>query len=471
MATNSLLRSILTPHRLKISHFCSTTPSQNLWNLLQTIQSHPNPEQTLTKFGRTQTLDSSTISDALQRCSKTHQSILGLRFFIWAGIQPGYRHSTWMYNQACRILGIDQMRETLIRVLESYKKEGCLVKVKTFKVILNLCREAKLADEALEVLRKMGEFNCRPDTTSFNLVIRLFCDKGDVDVCLELMNEMALIDLYPDMITYVSMIKGFCNAGRFEDGYGLLEVMRGHGCVPNVVAYSTLLDGVCKNGNLDRAMELLGEMENVGGVGCVAPNVVTYTSVIQSLCDVGRIGEALGILDRMKQRGCLPNRVTVSTLIKGLCNVGRVDEAYKLIDEVVSLGSVIRDECYSSLIVCLMQNNNMEEAERIFRKMLIGGMKPDGLSCSLFLRQLCLDGRFLDAFEEIENIESSVTIDSDIYGILLAGLCERSHLNEAAKLANITFDKGIRLKAPFVDGVLEYLNLAGEGELASRLTS
>ncbi|KAK9101832.1 hypothetical protein Sjap_019086 [Stephania japonica] len=471
MATNSLLRSIPTPHRLRISHFCSTTPPQNLWNLLRRIQSDPNPEQTLTKFGQTQNLNSSAISDVLQRFSKTHQPILGLRFFIWAGIQPGYKHSTWMYNQACRILGINQSRETLIRVLDVYKKDGSLVKVKTFKVILNLCREAKLADEALVVLRRMGEFNCRPDTTSFNLVIRLFCDKGDVDMCLEMMNEMALIDLYPDMITYVSMIKGFCNAGRFEDGYGLLEVMRGHGCVPNVVAYSTLLDGVCKSGDLDRAMELLRVMENEVGVGCVVPNVVTYTSVIQSLCNVGKIGEALGILDRMKQRGCLPNRLTVSTLIKGLCSGGRADEVYNLIDEVVSLGSVIRDECYSSLIVCLMQNNNVEEAERIFRKMLIGGMKPDGLSCSLFLRQLCSDGRLLDAFEEIENIDSSVTIDSDIYGVLLSGLCQRSHLKEAAKLANIMFDKGIRLKAPFVEGILEYLNLSGEGELASRLTS
>lgn len=395
---------------------------------------------------------------------------MGIRFFIWAALQSSYRHSSFMYNKACELSRIKQNPSIVIDVVEAYREEGCVVSVKMMKVILNLCEKAKLANEAMWVLRKMPEFDLRPDTIIYNSVIRLFCEKGDMIAADELMKEMGLIDLYPDIITYVSMIKGFCNAGRLEDACGLFKVMKRHGCAANSVAYSALLDGICRLGSMERALELLGEMEKEGG-DC-SPNVVTYTSVIQIFCGKGMMREALGILDRMEAFGCAPNRVTISTLIKGLCVEGNLDEAYHLIDKVVAGGSVSSGGCYSSLVVELVRTKRLKDAEKLFSKMLASGVKPDGLACSVMIRELCLGGQVLEGFclyEDIEKIGFLSSIDSDIHSVLLLGLCEKNHSVEAAKLARFMLKKRIWLQGPYVDKIVEHLKKSGDNELITNL--
>ncbi|KAA8547792.1 hypothetical protein F0562_004221 [Nyssa sinensis] len=443
--------------------FTTVSSTEKYWTHLQ--KNYSNPEKTLNRVGVK--LDTLCVNEVLQRCA-LNQPLLGLRFFIWAGLQPNYRHSLYMYSKACKVFEINRNPRVVTDVIETYRVEGCLVNIRTFKVVLNLCREAKLADEGLWVLRKMKEFNCRPDTTMYNVVIRLYCEMGEMEVAVGLMREMGLIDLYPDMITYVALIKGFCNANQLEDACGMFKVMRGHGCLPNTVAYSALLDGFCRFGNVERALELLREMETE--CGDCNPNVVTYTSIIQSFCEKGRSTEALGILDQMGACGFAPNRVTIINLIKGLCTEGRVEEAYKLIDKVVAGGSVSNDECYSSLVISLLQIKKLEEAEKLFRRMLASAVKPDGMASGSLIRRLCLEGRVLDGFhlyDEIERLGCLTSIDSDIYSVLLAGLCQGSYLMEAAKLARMMVERGIQLKAPYVDNIVKHLKNSGEDELVS----
>ncbi|XP_057975924.1 pentatricopeptide repeat-containing protein At5g47360 [Malania oleifera] len=451
---------------LSILNFSTASSAEKYWDHLQ--KNRGNIEKTLATVQAK--LDSSCVIRVLHRCS-VDQSTLGLRFFIWAGVQSNYRHSSYMYSKACKLLEINRNLQSISDVLEAYRVEGCLVTAKTFKVVLNLCREAKLAKEGLWVLMKMREFNCHPDTAAYNVVIRLFCEKGDMDVVAGLIKEMVLIDLYPDMITYIAMIKGFCNVGQLEDAYGLFKVMRGHGCLPNAVTYSALLDGFCRFGTTERVLELLEEMEKEGGE--CSPNVVSYTSVIQSFCEKGQLAEALGILDHMEARGCAPNRVTVSILVKGLCAEGRVEEAYKLIDKVVAGGSVSNGDCYSSLVVSLLRIKRLDEAEKLFRRMLASAVRPDSLACSILIKELCLEGRVQDGFSLYDEIEKKgflSSIDSDIYSILLVGLCEQSHLVEAAKLARLMLERGVCLKAPYVDNVVEHLKKLGDKDLIMHLT-
>ncbi|KVI06438.1 pentatricopeptide repeat-containing protein At5g47360 [Cynara cardunculus var. scolymus] len=465
-------RCLSTSVRTKNPSFCFTTFSvtnsvEKLWTHLQS--NDPNIEKTLTRVGAK--LDSSCVKEVIRRCGSTDQrSILGLRFFVWAGVQREYRHNSYMYNIACKLLRVNQNPNVIRDVIEAYSVDNCVVNVKSFKVVLNICKEARLANEGLWVLKKMDYFNCRPDTTAYNVVIRLFCEKNEMDEAFRLMEEMSLSDLYPDMVTFVAMVKGFCDLGRIEDASRLFEVVSQQGCSPNVVAYSALLDGICRVGNLEKGLNLLEEMENKGGV--CAPTVVTYTSMIRSFCEKGRSLEAFTILDRMEACGCAPNRVTISTFINGLCKEDRVEEVYKLIDRVVAGGSLSESECYSSLVVTLFRVGNYEDAEKLFRRMLVSGLKPDGLASSTFLKRCLKEQRALDAFvlyNEIEKLGFAASIDSDIYSIMMDGLITKSHLLEASKLASMMVQKSIRLKAPHIDGVVECLKNAGETELVSHI--
>lgn len=415
-------------------------------------------------------LDARCVAEVIDRCYPK-QSHLGIRFFIWAGLQSKYKHSAYMYKKAS--VAINENPQVIIDVIKSYESEGYLVTAKTFKEVLRLCKEvqhADVANVALWVLRKMEQFDLCADTTMYNVVISLCCKKGDMDLAENLIREMGFKGLYPDMITYMTMIQGFCDVGRLENAYCMLKDMRAHGCSPNAVVYTALLNGFCRFGSIERAMELWEEMKKEGGI--CSPNVITYTSLIQSFSKKGKWTEALLILDRMIDSGCSANHVTVSTLIDTLCAEGRVEEAYKLIDKVGEHG-VSYDDCYNSLVIALMRMKKCEEGERLFREMLAGALKPDSLASSLLLKELCMKDRMLNAFlllNEIENTGCILTIDSDVYSILLVGLCQQGHFIEATKLAKIMLKKSIMLRAPYNDGVIDILRNSGEKDLVKCLT-
>uniref|UniRef100_A0A803LSY5 Pentatricopeptide repeat-containing protein n=1 Tax=Chenopodium quinoa TaxID=63459 RepID=A0A803LSY5_CHEQI len=304
----------------------------------------------------------------------------------------------------------------------------------------------------------------------YNVVIGLFCERGDLDRAMGLMREMESCDLCPDMITYMSMLKGFCFAGRLEDACQLFKTMKSHGCAPNLVAYSALLDGLCRAGSFERALELLGEMEKEGGE--CTPNVITYTSIIQTLCENGKSVEALSILERMESFKCQPNRITMSVLIQGLCREGYIDKAFKLVNDVVVGGQVSKDECYSSLVISLLWIQRFEDAEKLFRWMLGSAVRPDGFACTVLMKDLCLKGRFFDAFYLYEDVVKKgfvLTIDSDIYSTLLVGLCQENRVEEVGKLANYMVEKGVSINASYIDNIHNHLKGSIEMESLAHL--
>ncbi|KAK9698842.1 hypothetical protein RND81_08G135100 [Saponaria officinalis] len=408
MAISSLNRLMLSINRPKSTAFSLTTVI-NLSSISENFCDHllnhtQNPEKTLIKIGAK--LNASCVSEVLRRFS-TSKPQLGLRFFIWAGVQSNYRHSQFMYSFACNVLQIGRNPSRIRDVVEDYNIEGCVI------------NEARVCEESL------------PDSTIYNVVIGLFCEKGDYEMAIGLMREMEKSNLYPDMITYMSMLKCFCNAGQLEDACLLFKAMKSRGCAANLVAYSALLDGLCRFRHTDKARGL---------------NVISYTSVIQNLCEKGKSMEALSILERMGRFNCSPNRITVSVLVKGLCADGHIDEAFKLVVRVGDEGHVPIGECYSSLVIWLLNIKRLEEAEKHFRWMLDNSLRPNGLACSIMLKELCAKGRFLDAFHLLEDVEkkgSVVTIDSDIYSILFVGLRRQMNVVEVDKLSSLMAEKGI----------------------------
>ncbi|CAN4078019.1 unnamed protein product [Withania somnifera] len=402
-------------------------------------------------------LDAQCVDEVLEKCVVDDPQ-MGLRFFIWAGVQSSYRHSSYMYNRAYKLLGVDRKPQIVRDVIESYRIQNYVPRAKMFKVMLNLCGEGKDATLGLWVLRKMKESNCRPDTTVYNVVIRLLCEKGDMDEAMGLMREMEMVDLYPDMITYVVMIKGLSEVARLEEACGLTKAMREHGCMPNTVTYSALLDGICRFGNLERALDLLREMEKEGGQ--CKPNIVTYTTVVQNFVEKCQSIKALSILDQMRDFGCKPNRVLICTLIQGLCKEGHMEESHKIINRA------------AESVLSLFRIGKLKEAEIYFRRMLTGGLKPDGLTSSTIIRWLCQQNRILDGYHLLDAIEQSASVssmDSDIYSVLMTGLCEANHLAEAAKLASLMIGKGIQLRGPCVKNVIECLRCCGKEDLASSI--
>ncbi|KAH6809981.1 hypothetical protein C2S51_027764 [Perilla frutescens var. frutescens] len=426
----------------------SSISAQDFLTRLQKDQSHVEKSLSSVKSK----LDSQCVAQVLEQCA-VEKPKLGVRFFVWAALHPTHRHTSHMYSKACKLLNLEKNPQIIVDVVDEYGAEGFAVSVKMFKVLLNLCRAADDAQMGLWVLRKMKEFGCMPDTVSYNVVIRVLVAKGRLDEAMGLLREMGSINLYPDMVTYVSIIKGLCDAGNLEAALGLIKDMKGHGCVPNAVVYSTILDGICMHGTLDMALQFLGGMEKENEE--CKPNVVTYTTLIKGFVEKGTSNEAVRILDRMANSGLKANRVTFVTLLDGLCKEGLVEEAREVIDKFRDNG-VGYDELHSILVLALFRAGKFEESEQMFRTMLARGLKPNGLTSSSIIKRIISEGRVLDGyflFQALEKSGNLLSVDPDIYSILLGGLCQENHLTESGWLVNIMVERGINLKPPHSDAL------------------
>ena len=72
--------------------------------------------------------------------------------------------------------------------------------------------------------------------------------------------------------------------------------------------------------------------------------------------------------------------------------------------------------------------------------------------------------------KKLRSLEFFTSIDSDLYSILLVGLCQQSHLVEAAKLARLMLKKGIGLKASYIDSIAEHMKKFENEELVKQLS-
>ena len=105
----------------------------------------------------------------------------------------------------------------LIPVLEDLKREGCVVSVRTFKIIFNISREANLLEQARELLDHMKDLNCRPDSTIYNSLICLLTEARCMDMAETMVKRMSGWGSSPNIITYSALIKGFHDLGQIED--------------------------------------------------------------------------------------------------------------------------------------------------------------------------------------------------------------------------------------------------------------
>jgi len=79
-------------------------------------------------------LDAQSSSGILHRCL-LDKPYLSLWFFFWAGLQPGCRHSQYVYSLACKLFEIDKNPKVILEVLEAYRVERYVANVKLSKVV------------------------------------------------------------------------------------------------------------------------------------------------------------------------------------------------------------------------------------------------------------------------------------------------------------------------------------------------
>ncbi|KAL0426770.1 UNVERIFIED_CONTAM: Pentatricopeptide repeat-containing protein, mitochondrial [Sesamum latifolium] len=269
-----------------------------------------------------------------------------LRFFDWAGRQPGFHHTRATFNAIFS---------------DPIKSEA--------------------------------------DELNVGLFTKLYETEGYFDVVETVAKEIRARG-FQNEVTHSIMMKSFCKQNQLERG---AEYLRGLAQDDRArlsgIAVGTLVDALdlVKAGKLDGALEFLKDKQAIEGY---VPDVFRYNMLICRLLRESRIEEIYDLLVDMKEREVLPNDVTMNAILCFLCKAGRMDIAMDLYNSRAEFGLSVNCMLYNYLINTLLGDVSIDEAYRLLRISIEEGYFPGEKTFSIIADALCREGK-LDKMKEL----------------------------------------------------------------------
>ncbi|XP_042986075.1 pentatricopeptide repeat-containing protein At1g06710, mitochondrial-like [Carya illinoinensis] len=393
---------------------------------------------------------------------------LGVKFFIWAGRQIGYRHTKAVYDALLDRLGADNDERIPDHFLREIKHDDMELLGILLNVLIQKCCQNGFWNLALEELGRLKDFGYKPTRWTYNALVQVFLKADRLDTAYLVHREMsssgfsmdgftigcfvhslckagrwrealALIekeDLVPDTILYTKMISALCEASLFEVAMDFLNIMRSSSCIPNVVTYRTLLCGCLRKRQLGRCKRILSMMITEG---CY-PSPRIFNSLVHAYCRSGDYSYAYKLINKMVKCNCQPGYVVYNILIGGLCgneelpSSDMLELAEKAYGEMLNAGVVLNKVNVSNFARCLCGAGKFERAYNVIREMMSKGFIPDSSTYSKVISFLCNASKVEKAFLLFEEMKrNGIVPDVYTYTILIDSFCKAGLIEQARK--------------------------------------
>lgn len=358
-------------------------------------------------------------------------------------------------------------------------------------------------DEALRMIREMGNANLKPDVFTLSSVLPVFAEYLDVLRGKEIHGYVmrhgfgedvfigsSLIDMYAnctrtrdsysvfcllpyrDYVSWNSFIAGCVQNGLFDEGLNLFRQMVIAGIKPAEVSFSSIipacahlttlllgrqLHGYILRGGFDNnvfiASSLVDMYAKCGNIRIARwifdnigkPDTVTWTAMIMGYALHGHPHDAISSFEQMLLDGVKPNDVVFLAVFTACSHGGMVDEALKYFNSMTrDYGVSPYLEHYAAMSDLLARAGKLEEAYRFISKMQI---KQTG-SIWLTLLTACRSSNNIELAEKIS--KKIVALDPENMGayVLLSNTYSASERwKDAANLRSSMRNKGLKKKA------------------------
>ncbi|KAG6403413.1 hypothetical protein SASPL_135634 [Salvia splendens] len=360
---------------------------------------------------------SGLVERVLNRCGDAGN--LGYRFFVWALIQPGYRHSYDAYKSMIKILSKMRQFGAVWALIEEMRKENAhLLSPDVFVILMRRFASARMVKKAIEVLNEMPKYGCEPDEYVFGCLLDALCKNGSVKEAALLFEDMR-IRFAPTIKHFTSLLYGWCKEGKLMEAKVVLVKMREAGFEPDIVVYNNLLNGYATAGKMLDAFHLMQEMRRNG----CEPNATSYTIIIQTLCAQEKTEEAVRVFLDMEHHGCEADIITYTTLISGFCKWGKLEKGYELLDAMLQTGYTPNSTTYLYFMLAHEKKEELEECLELMKEMRKIGVFPDLSIYNTVIRLACklgeaLDGCLVEACDYFSEMIGRGLLVSPQYGIL-----------------------------------------------------
>lgn len=424
-----------------------------------------------------------------------------LKFFDWAGQQPGFIHSRATFTAIFRMISKAKLMNLMMDLLQNFAKQG-FDKVAYYNtlvigyavagrpeialrlfgkmrfqgydldhlgyhVLMNSLIEAECFDYA-ETLRKEIRLRGFQSHVTHSIVMKSFCEQNDLEsgeVYLRSVLESNRAEMNGP--TVAILIGALCKNRQFERASLLLDELKNLGLNLMDKAYGAWINGLVKAGKLDRALEFLKDKQGVDGY---VPDVFRFNTLIYKLLRENRLEEAYDMLVDMKEREILPNNSTMNAVLCFLCKAGLPDIAIDLYNSRSEFGLSVNFMAYNYLINTLVGEVSAKETYRVLRDSMEHGFLPGGKTFLIIADALSREGK-LDELKELVLffLDNNIVPNSYICNKFISSLCSVGRVEEGYLLHDLLNRMNRVYKRIGYSSLIGGFTQANRGDLAAKL--
>ncbi|XP_019193844.1 PREDICTED: pentatricopeptide repeat-containing protein At1g71210 [Ipomoea nil] len=382
-----------------------------------------------------------------------------LKFFDWAGRQPGFYHTQATFSAIFKILSKAKLTTLMIEFLEKYAKQRYIHRLRFYNTLVIGYSIAGKPEVALQLFGRMRFTGADLDYFAYHVLLNALVEDEFYDAVDMVLREIKLHG-FENSVTHSIFVKSLCkqreldkaeayirgllgNGGAglsgivvatvvdalsknrdFEKAGLLVEEFRESGLVSMEHAYGAWINNLVRAGKLDGALEFLKNRNVVDGH---VPRVFRYNGLVCKLLRENRLEEVYDWLMEMKDQGISPDEVTMNVTVCFFCKVGMVDVALELYDARSEFELSVNSMAYNYLINTLLGDSSNDDACRVLRNGIEQGYFPGRRTFSIIANSLCKEGKLDRVNELILAALDHNHMPSDImYNRFISALC-RAH--------------------------------------------
>ncbi|KAJ4960765.1 hypothetical protein NE237_020675 [Protea cynaroides] len=385
-----------------------------------------------------------------------------LKFFDWAGRQPGYHHTRATFNAIFKILSRAKLMSVMIDFLQTYTNQRYMHKVRFYDTLVMGYAVAGKPEIALQLFGRMRFIGVDLDSFAYHVLLNALVEENLFDV-VEIVAKQIKMRGFENQITSGIMVKNFVKQNKLEEAEAFIRGLVSNGGAVDENVVCIVVDAFCKQNKFEEAGRLMNEFQEVGkfsmehiysiwirdlvqaGKVDVAmeflhskkiaegyvPDLFRYNMLICRLLRENRLEEVCDLLMEMKEGKISPDKVTMNAALCFFCKAGMVDVALDFYNSRKEFGLSPNSLAYNYLINTLCGDGSVDEAYRVLKNSIERGYFPGTKTFSILADALCREGK-LDKMKElfVVALERNVVPSDALYDKFISALCRANRVED-----------------------------------------
>ncbi|KAK4838610.1 hypothetical protein QYF36_015050 [Acer negundo] len=284
-----------------------------------------------------------------------------LKFFDWAGRQPGFQHTRSTFYAVFKILSKARLMSVMLDFLEKFMNSWwwCVHRIKYYNTLVVGYAVAGKPYVALHTFGKMRFQGLDLDEFSYHVFLNAFVEQGCFDALEAIFKQISLRGFESD-ITHLIMFKSMCKRKKFDEAKSYLERLVSQGKAVYGRALGSIIEAYCKRGMFENADRLKEKFRDMGVVSLE----YAYGVWLGSLARVENLDEALEFLKSKKMvEGFIPDVFKYNLSVSRLLRENRLMEVFDLLTEM-SDDQIFPDKVSMNNALCFFSKAGLVDVAR-----------------------------------------------------------------------------------------------------------